>query len=254
MRDPKTGEAVERSVFAHSGFVAMEYGASGGSRSSGFSGFSGLSDPSGRADGDPIRHGGVEGGKRGMILNMTYHQATESQIEVGVVDPAPETKQAIVKLLTFDGDEPPTREQIRGSAGKFAQIAVDSGASAAMIGGAPWLAPSLTEALNERGVPVVSAYSERVSTEKQEPDGTVSKKTIFRFSGLVEMGSEVQSREKQRDGAEGSPARVDSGPASKSTTERGADALADRVPLPGERSARIEQQRGYAGSGAVRDV
>ena len=40
----------------------------------------------------------------------------------------------------------------------------------------------------------------------------------------------------------------------KSTTETTADKLADSVPLPGARKARIEQQKSYAGSGATRET
>ena len=67
-------------------------------------------------------------------------------------------------------------------------------------------------------------------------------------SGMTDYGAIAQARLALEAFIPGSEGRR------RGTAERSADALADRVPLPGVRDAHIERQRSYARSGATRDA
>ena len=62
---------------------------------------------------------------------------------------------------------------------RLAQIAKDSGADAAMIGGAPFLMSSLVTALRQQGLAPLYAFSKRVSQDG--PDG--KKFSLFKHAG-----------------------------------------------------------------------
>lgn len=115
-----------------------------------------------------------------MILNLTQHLATPEQ---GVAEPT--NKKLVQDLLTFVGL--PTKEDIKAKASALANIAVDHGASAAMIGGAPYLLSALEDALKGRGIKSLYAYSERVSEERVREDGSVEKTNVFKHLDFVEV-------------------------------------------------------------------
>ena len=115
------------------------------------------------------------------ILNLTQHEATEQQVEAGVVEPA--NKKAVQALLTFD--EIPASEDIHERARALAIIARDSGCSTAMIGGAPYLMGALEKHLHWRFVQAVYAFSVRESVEQVAEDGSVTKTNVFRHVGFV---------------------------------------------------------------------
>ena len=136
-------------------------------------------------------------------MNLTQHQATLDQINDGVKDLPPEVKNQLASLLTFD--DLPSREEIHQRAELIAEIAAitatdlasegldDDAANAAgdpvgvkaMIGGAPWLMPSLQDSLSIRGIESVYAFSVREIAEIAEADGSVVKKAVFRHRGFV---------------------------------------------------------------------
>lgn len=118
-----------------------------------------------------------------MILNLTQHTASADQIAAGVVDPAPAERAEISALLTFQAL--PDRREIWIRAAELADIASDSGADAAMIGGALWLMEPLAACLMDRGVRPLFAFSVRDVAETVEADGTVRKTAVFRHVGFV---------------------------------------------------------------------
>ena len=120
--------------------------------------------------------------EHGLIINLTQHESTPGQKTAGVVEPF--RKERVQELLTFD--ELPHAYDIRCAAVRLAQIAVDHGADAAMIGGAPFLMPALAEALDDRGVTALFAFSTRESVETTLDDGSVTKQNVFRHKGFVE--------------------------------------------------------------------
>ncbi len=116
-----------------------------------------------------------------MVLNLTQHQATQEQVNAGVVEPA--DKQQVQQLLTFD--RLPSNHDLVISANELVKIAAKSGCRKVMIGGAPFFMPVLEGALRREGLLAVYAFSERVSVEETLPDGSVRKTNIFKHVGFV---------------------------------------------------------------------
>ena len=114
-----------------------------------------------------------------MILNLTQHVGTPDQ---GVTEP--EEKSAVKALLDFS--TLPSWWEIADRADKLAAIAVEAGAEAAMIGGAPYLMAPLEVALKAAGIRPLYAFSIRESVETTGPDGKVTKTATFRHAGWVE--------------------------------------------------------------------
>lgn len=115
------------------------------------------------------------------ILNLTQHDATLEQMEAGVIEPA--SKAEIKTLLTFN--EIPTIEDMKQRAERLASLS--QGYTYAMIGGAPYFMSTIEHALKCRGITPLYAFSQRVSVENNNPDGTVTKTFIFRHEGFVQV-------------------------------------------------------------------
>lgn len=145
------------------------------------------------------------------IMNLTQHLATPDQIAAGVFDLVPEARAELTRLLTFDTC--PTRHEVAVRASKIAGLAARytdkyeaegvERAEAAMIGGAPYLMSHLERLLNtahnaahDAGWPVrpraVYAFSERVSSDEVQPDGSVVKRSAFKHAGFVETIQDVR--------------------------------------------------------------
>ena len=118
------------------------------------------------------------------IINLTQHQTTAEQVAQGVVDLQGETLHSS-KIVNFVGM--PTNGVIHDRAFDIARIASQSGAEAAMIGGAPYLMPHLQKALQSaRGIAVLYAFSERVSVERVV-DGWLLRLTSSKHVGFVKL-------------------------------------------------------------------
>ena len=145
------------------------------------------------------------------IINLTQHSATKEQHEEGVIDLTPEFQSKLKSLLTFNNL--PTSVEIKSRADEIYALIVEfvtSGNSPIidetkdlidedglvdetefkkfgfrfMIGGAPYLMGPLVRELSFLGE-CIFAFSKRVSSEVIEPDGSVTKKTIFKHAGFV---------------------------------------------------------------------
>lgn len=159
------------------------------------------------------------------IMNLTQHLATPDQIAAGVFDLVPEARAELTRLLTFDTC--PTRYDVATRAAKIASLAGryadkygGERAEAAMIGGAPYLMSHLERLLNtahnaahDAGWPVrpraVYAFSERVSSDEVQPDGSVVKRSVFKHAGFVETIQEVRPPAPHKDQPIPCPNRVD---------------------------------------------
>ena len=115
------------------------------------------------------------------IINLTQHNATQDQKDAGVFDL--ENNAELRKLLTFN--ELPTKAEIQERASDIADLAAQTGAKFAMIGGAGYLMPSLESALQRAGITPLHAFSQRVSVERTNEDGTVSKENVFKHIGFI---------------------------------------------------------------------
>ena len=119
-----------------------------------------------------------------MIINLTQHNPTLEQIEVGVTA----TIIGMSELLTFNTI--PTQDDIDsrvcdilvslttvyGDAPKGTQV---------MIGGAPFLMAKLEDALIRHNYVPVYSFSQRVSVESTNADGVVVKVNQFKHVGFV---------------------------------------------------------------------
>ena len=117
------------------------------------------------------------------IIKLTQHTATAEQSAEGVFEP--KDKTAVQQLLTFE--DLPKKEDILARAEALANIAEAEGATSAMVGGAPYLMGALENALKERGIQPLYAFSIRESVEETLPTGEVIKKNVFRHLGFVEV-------------------------------------------------------------------
>ena len=93
------------------------------------------------------------------IINLTQHQSTPEQEWDGVFEP--QDKENVRRLLTFDTI--PNKGVLYMRAVQLAEIASESGAKFAMIGGAPYLMGALENALKEKGIQHLYSFSERES-------------------------------------------------------------------------------------------
>jgi hypothetical protein len=122
------------------------------------------------------------------IINLTQHAATPEQIAAGVVDLTGWHRDELVRLLTFDSL--PSEDELSERAKRIATLASGHAtASAAMIGGAPYLMAPLQYWLERAGITPVYAYSVRTSEEQAQADGSVRKVNVFRHAGFVEAVS-----------------------------------------------------------------
>ena len=124
---------------------------------------------------------GSQGVYLGGIINLTQHPATEEQEFDGVFEP--QDKDKVRCLLTFDTI--PNKGELYMRAVQLAEIASESGAKFAMIGGAPYLMSPLEEALKREGITPLYSFSERESIEDTLPSGDVIKKSVFRHKGFI---------------------------------------------------------------------
>ena len=118
------------------------------------------------------------------IVNLTQHNPTAEQGAAGVFNAADDV--AVVKAaLLFT--TLPSVEEISSRAQTLAQIAKESGAEAALIGGAPYLMGALETALKAVGVKPLYSFTERVSVETTNEAGEVVKTNVFKHIGFVEV-------------------------------------------------------------------
>lgn len=122
------------------------------------------------------------------IYNLTQHVATPEQQAQGVVEVSGIDKEWLAEKLTFTSL--PTAEDIADVVEQMSNLMASldpdmSGDIKFMVGGAPYLMAALTEWAHVYDM--VFAYTERVSKEVHQPDGTVVKTNVFKHMGFVPM-------------------------------------------------------------------
>ncbi len=150
----------------------------------------------GECGGEPIcdcpchREGG-QGQIINLTLNLTQHTATPDQVQAGVIDMDPARRGELARLLTFA--TLPSSMEVRTRAREIAELARGFvtarglNSSRVMIGGAPYLMGPLETACARAGLGACYAFSVRESAEAVSPDGTVTKTTVFRHGGFVQV-------------------------------------------------------------------
>lgn len=127
------------------------------------------------------------------ILNLTQHLATPDQKAAGVVDLPELGRQQLQKLITFETlpDDTELSDRAHAVASLAAQyielMALTDGepANTVLIGGAPYFMVPLEIALSHFGLFAVYAFSVREPVETHNPDGTVTKRNVFKHAGFV---------------------------------------------------------------------
>lgn len=115
------------------------------------------------------------------IINLTQHFATEVQVKDGVFEPS--DKDSVKNLLTFGTI--PTKDDMVDRAKKLANIALESKADHAMVGGAAYFIPVLENELVAVGIKPLHSFTERKSVDKIADDGSVQKVSVFEHIGWV---------------------------------------------------------------------
>lgn len=127
------------------------------------------------------------------ILNLTQHLATPDQAKAGVIDLPELGRQQLQKLITFETlpDDTELSDRAHAVANLAAQyievLEARDGEpiNTVLIGGAPYFMVPLEIALSHVGLFAVYAFSVRESVETHNPDGTVTKRNIFKHAGFV---------------------------------------------------------------------
>ena len=119
------------------------------------------------------------------IYNLTQHELTEEQKRDGIQELPGARGTRVRELLTFNSL--PTPREVQQRADHLAELAEQAGAEGAMLGGAPFLMPLLTQSLQRRGIRTFYAFSQRRSTEVRTADDRVEKRCVFCYEGLVEI-------------------------------------------------------------------
>ena len=121
------------------------------------------------------------------VINLTQHNASKDQLDVGVADPTGQLKEKVIALITFDSL--PSKRELINRAKMLAALAKGTGCGSAMIGGAPYFQEPLSEALRAEGIVPVFSFTRRESEDRPQPDGSVRKVGIFKHVGFVEAVS-----------------------------------------------------------------
>lgn len=123
------------------------------------------------------------------ILNLTQHVVTSEQVTDGVFEPSQEMKNEIKKLLTFDSQVIATPSIISRNAKDLANLAAkefNPRDTAVMIGGAPFFMSALANELAAVGYTVLYSFTDRVSVDVKNEDGTITKTSVFKHLGFVQ--------------------------------------------------------------------
>jgi hypothetical protein rm378p002 len=117
------------------------------------------------------------------IINLTQHVATIDQMVDGVFEP--EDKKLVQDLITFTSI--PTKEDMAKRAKNLANIALQSKADHAMVGGVAYFVPTLENELRAVGIKPIHSFTQRVSEDRVMEDGTIQKSSVFKHAGWVEL-------------------------------------------------------------------
>ena len=129
-----------------------------------------------------------------IIINVTQHSVTNDQIndlenkfkEIAILNPGGDMFR---NSLTFTNM--PSKEELSKVAKKIANDAFTMGASYAIVAGAPYLMAHLEKEFFRLNIVPLYSFSERVSQEIKEPDGSVRKTNIFKHVGFIEADANV---------------------------------------------------------------
>jgi hypothetical protein len=119
------------------------------------------------------------------IVNLTQHPATPEQIAAGVMDLNSAALSLLKKLIIFEVQ--PSKDNMRAAADIVADIAVGTGADAAMVGGPPFFASTLEMALKVRNIKPLYSFSRRETIDEIQDDDSLKEVSVFKHAGFIEV-------------------------------------------------------------------
>ena len=128
------------------------------------------------------------------IINLTQHPFSQDQLNefslAGITaDNVIDTNDTVKDIITFTGEIDIAMIQDKADR-LYAYIARltrlnDKLNCFAMVGGAPFFQMAVNFACMNNGVLPLAAYSERVSVESVQADGSIAKQNIFKHKGFI---------------------------------------------------------------------
>ena len=125
------------------------------------------------------------------IINLTQHPFTQDQLNefalAGITaDNIIDTNDTLKAIITFTGeiDVAIIQEKANQLSEYIAQYVGDK-PCLAMVGGAPFFQMAVNVACLNNNVLPLTAYSERVSVETVQADGSIAKQNIFKHKGFI---------------------------------------------------------------------
>lgn len=125
------------------------------------------------------------------IINLTQHLFSQDQLNefalAGITaDNIIDTNDTLKAIITFTGeiDVAVIQEKANQLSQYIAQYVGDK-PCLAMVGGAPFFQMAVNVACLNHNVLPLAAYSERVSVESVQADGSIVKQNIFKHKGFI---------------------------------------------------------------------
>lgn len=125
------------------------------------------------------------------IINLTQHPFSQDQLNefafAGITaDNIIDTNDTLKAIITFTGeiDVAVIQEKANQLSQYIAQYVGDK-PCLAMVGGAPFFQMAVNFACMDNGVLPLAAYSERMSVESVQSDGSIVKQNVFKHKGFI---------------------------------------------------------------------
>lgn len=124
------------------------------------------------------------------IINLTQHPFSQDQLNEFVLagitaDNIIDTNDTLKAIITFTGEIDVAVIQERAQQlSQYIEQYTDK-PCLAMVGGAPFFQMAVNVACLNNNVLPLAAYSERVSVESVQADGSIAKQNIFKHKGFI---------------------------------------------------------------------
>ena len=119
------------------------------------------------------------------MINLTQHNATPEQVKEGVIELGSFTKRLVNDLLTFEDVSEVSGIAMTQRADKIVSL-LPNDTEMALIGGASYFMPYLSEALRKARITPYYSFTKRVIENEFVSDGSVKKTAIFKHIAFIE--------------------------------------------------------------------
>lgn len=123
------------------------------------------------------------------VYNLTKHTMTPQQLADGGIDvPAAQRASDLQDFTSM-----PTSDELKSRAFKLMDLVIDAGGEigdGVMLAGAMYFIPYLVDAAKKTGFKPIFSFTQRVSKEIKNEDGSVSLSYVFNHEGWIIFGNE----------------------------------------------------------------